>query len=66
MTVKVNEPSIREGRELGKLYPFSHKGQCSVEALGRFGPFYCTRPPNHDGPHVAHGTDGAVASWKSD
>jgi len=56
----------REAREIGSAYAIEqHEKSMCLASPDKPAPGYaCTRPANHDGPHVAHDeTLKAVAIW---
>lgn len=59
-----------EKQEIGAKYPMASSGSpnCSAKTsptgLMRHC-WICTRPTHHDGPHVAHRNDKALAIWGS-
>ena len=67
--IKHHYPEITRGQE-GYVLP-SDDGNCCQSLFFEetdYGiPYCCTRPMNHAGKHVAHGTDNAMyASWWED
>ena len=61
----LRELSIAEGREIGARYPWAITGtRCDETASLSRRTWTCTRPEDHDGPHVAHTPGGsAVVMW---
>lgn len=67
---KATEVSIREANELDARYPYvPNVDQCASRASVKdehgTRQYRCTRPRNHDGPHIAHAPKGPVATWPS-
>lgn len=72
MTDEVSTPAhddvpdrVRSTRYAGNIEDAELCENAATEG-GPFGPFLCTRPEDHDGDHVAHGTGSSVVEELND